>query len=88
VRGSPTNLNTAEFCNPRVDELIHEAEAAQVRNPARGADLWQRADRETVDQAPWVPLLSGVGTDVLSARIGNYQHNPEWAVLLDQLWVR
>jgi peptide/nickel transport system substrate-binding protein len=88
VPGSATNLNTAEFCDPRVDELIHEAEAAQVRDPARGAALWQRADRETVDQAPWVPLLSGVSTDVLSARIGNYQHNPEWTVLLDQLWVR
>lgn len=82
------NLNTAEFCDPHIDSLIHQAEATQVRDPARGAALWQAADRKTVNQAPWVPLLNDVGTDVLSERTGNYEHNPEWSVLLDQLWVR
>jgi peptide/nickel transport system substrate-binding protein len=88
VPGSDTNLNTAQFCHPPLDRLIHEAEAKQVRDPAGGASLWQRADREAMSQAPWAPLLNNVGTDVLSSRTGNYQHNPEWSVLLDQLWVR
>jgi hypothetical protein len=26
--------------------------------------------------------------DLLSGRTGNYQHNPVWGVLLDQLWVQ
>ena len=88
VPASPTNLNTAELCDPRLDALIHQAKVTQVRDPARGAALWQAADRRAVDQAPWAPLLNNVGTDVLSAHTGNYQHNPEWAVLVDQLWVR
>ena len=88
VPGSPTNLNTAELCDPRLDALIHRAEATQVRNPARGAVRWQQADRRAVDLAPWVPLLNNVATDVLARGTGNYQHNPEWSVLLDQLWVR
>ncbi|MGN6380958.1 MAG: ABC transporter substrate-binding protein [Gaiellales bacterium] len=88
VPGSPTNLNTSELCDPKLDALIHQAEATQVRNPARGAVLWQRADHRTVDLAPWAPILNNVGTDVLSTRIGDYQHNPEWTVLLGQLWVR
>jgi peptide/nickel transport system substrate-binding protein len=88
VPGSQTNLNTAELCDPRLDSLIRKAEATQVRDPAGGARDWQKADRRAVDLAPWAPLLNPVGTDVVSARTGNYQHNPEWSVLLDQLWVR
>ena len=88
VPGSITNLNTAEFCDPVFDGLIHQAESVQVRDPAHGAALWQQADREAVDKAPWAPIVSGAGVDVVSARVGNYQRNPEWSVLLDQLWVR
>jgi ABC-type transport system substrate-binding protein/class 3 adenylate cyclase len=88
VPGTVGNLNSAEFCDPRLDRLISQAEATQVRNPARGAQLWQAADRAAVNQAPWAPLLNDVTTDVLSPRAHNYQHNPEWSTLLDQLWVR
>ena len=88
VPGSTRNLNTAELCDPTLDGLIDSAEAVQVRDPARGAARWQAADRRAVDLAAWVPLLNGVTTDVLSERTGNYQHNAEWSVLLDQLWVR
>jgi len=35
-----------------------------------------------------VPLFNPKLTDVVSQRVGNYQHNPQWGVLLDQLWVR
>lgn len=87
VPGDDRNLNTSEFCDPKMDNLMRQAEAVQVRNPGLGAQLWQRADREAVDQAPWVPLINGAGIDVLSSRTGNYQWNPEWSVLLDQLWV-
>ena len=88
VPGSINNLNTSELCDPQLDHLIHQAEAVQVDNPARGAALWQSADRRAVDLATWVPLLNDVSTDVLSTRTGNYQNNSEWSVLLDQLWVR
>jgi peptide/nickel transport system substrate-binding protein len=88
VPGSVTNLNTAELCDSRLDSRIHDAEAVQSSDSAHGAELWQEADREAVDQAPWAPLLNDVGTDVLASGVGNYQHNPEWSILLDQLWVR
>jgi len=87
VPHSTTNLNTAELCDATLDGLIDKAEAVQVRDPARGAVLWQAADQRSVDLAAWVPLLTEVSTNVLSARVGNYQHNAEWNVLLDQLWV-
>jgi ABC-type transport system substrate-binding protein len=50
--------------------------------------LWQQADQEAVNQAPWVPLVNGLGLDVISHRVGNYQHNSQWGALLDQLWVK
>jgi ABC-type transport system substrate-binding protein len=81
-------VNPADrFCDPHLDSLVRDAEAAQATDPTRAVQLWQRADREAVDQAPWVPLTNTLGLDVVSARVGNYQHNPHWGILLDQLWV-
>ena len=46
-------------------------------------------DRQTVDQAPWVPLVNPKTVDVLSKRAGNYQYSPAGlGMLIDQLWVR
>jgi ABC-type transport system substrate-binding protein/class 3 adenylate cyclase len=84
---NPSNPNTSEFCDPTMDRLARRAEAVQERDPAQGARLWQTADRKAVDLAPWVPLIKPVSIDVLSSRTGNYQWNPQWSVLLDQLWV-
>ncbi len=88
VPGSDANLNTSELCDPELDHLIKQAEAVQARDPARGAALWQEADRRAVNLAVWVPVSNDVATDVVAARVGNYQNNAEWSVLLDQLWVR
>jgi ABC-type transport system substrate-binding protein/class 3 adenylate cyclase len=84
----PANQNTAELCDPRLDQLVRKAEAVQISDPAKASALWQEADREAVDQAPWVPLVNNLGLDVVSDRAGNYQRNPQWGALLDQLWVR
>ena len=50
--------------------------------------LWGRIDRQLVDLAPWVPLFDSTWTDFVSKRVGNYEYNPQWHTLLDQLWVR
>jgi len=34
-----------------------------------------------------VPLYNPRAVVVLSARVGNYQFNPYWTLLIDQLWV-
>ena len=34
------------------------------------------------------PLTNELGVDVIGAGVGNYQHNPQTGILLDQLWVR
>jgi YVTN family beta-propeller protein len=85
----PGNSNDAEFCDPRIDRQIEQALAEQATNPDAARGLWERVDRQTVDQAPWVPLVNAKVVDVLSKRVGNYQYTlAGLGVLIDQLWVR
>ena len=75
-------------CNPRIDRWVGQALAKQATNPDAARRLWQRIDRQTVDQAPWVPLVNPKVVDVLSKRVGNYQYSLQGGMLIDQLWVR
>jgi peptide/nickel transport system substrate-binding protein len=68
-------------------DRIERALTAQATDPEAARGLWERIDRQIVDQAPWVPLVNPKVVDVLSKRVGNYQYNP-YGVLIDQLWVR
>jgi len=58
------------------------------RRGNRTNQLWARVDREIVNHAPVVPLFTLKNADIVSERVGNYQYNPQWGVLIDQLWVR
>jgi ABC-type transport system substrate-binding protein/DNA-binding SARP family transcriptional activator/streptogramin lyase len=86
--GNPASMNAAEFCNPHIDVQVTQALALQARNPGAAAALWARIDHQIVSQAPWVPIYNPRSLVVLSARAGNYQFDPYWSVLIDQLWVR
>ena len=88
IPANPGNLNTAEFCDPPIDAQAEQALADQVGDPAAAAGQWAAIDHELVDQAPWVPLYNPRDLTVLSARTGNYQFQPYWNLLIDQLWVR
>jgi YVTN family beta-propeller protein len=77
-----------EFCNPTIDAEIARARALQVSDPRAASKLWSKIDREIVDLAPWVVESNAQNVDFVSRRVGNYQVNPEWGVLVDQLWVR
>lgn len=87
IPGSPLNLNAAEFCNRRIDAQVQQALVLQPRNPNAAASLWARIDREIADLAPWVPIYNPRSLIMLSARVGNYQFDPYWSLLIDQLWV-
>jgi peptide/nickel transport system substrate-binding protein len=63
------------------------AGAVQLSDPAASAPLWAKVDQEATLDAPWLPLLTQGGVDFVSKRVGNYQHNPLYQILLDQLWV-
>ena len=76
------------FCHPGIDRRMDRADQLQMSNPQAAARLWVRVDREVTSLAPWVPFVSLNTADFTSARVGDYQYNPIWGILLDQLWVR
>jgi peptide/nickel transport system substrate-binding protein len=82
------SANAAAFCDPAIDREIARAQSLQTSDPERASRLWAKVDHDVVDQAPWVAFANGVAFLYRSNRVGNYQFNPQWGVLLDQLWVR
>jgi peptide/nickel transport system substrate-binding protein len=84
LKGSGVNISG--FCDAKIDRLA--AKAGAEPSPAAAGDAWARVDRAIVDQAPAVPLYTLRAVDFVSKRVGDYVYNPEYGVLLDQLWVR
>jgi peptide/nickel transport system substrate-binding protein len=60
----------------------------QAEDQDAGAQAWAQVDRAATDLAPWVPTITPRNVDLVSKRVGNYQHHRLFGVLLDQLWVR
>jgi ABC-type transport system substrate-binding protein len=79
--------NWTRFCDPKIDAQIARLEKEEPADPAATAGLAAKIDREIVNRAPWVPLVTPRFVDLTSPRVGNYQVS-NGAVLLDQLWVR
>lgn len=79
-------INVSQFCNRRLEALVARARATS--DAAAAGEAWSRVDRLLVDEAPAIPLYTLSQADLVSKRVGNYIYNPEFGVLLDQLWVR
>jgi YVTN family beta-propeller protein len=87
VPNSAANENTAQYCSRELEGKIEGALRLQATDPAAAGSAWAAVDRHIVDQAPAIPLLVPEGIDLVSRRVGNYQHHPVWGVVLSQLWV-
>ncbi len=85
---APEQTNLSEFCDPHIDAKIKQALEAQAVDPTGSGELWAQIDHDLADEAPLVPLHTPKVHGLVSQRVGNYQYNPQWGVLLDQLWVR
>lgn len=83
-----TNPNWSEFCDPRLDRQIQSALDAEDTNSSAAPQLWAQADRRLTDQAPLVPLVNPTQLDLVSRRVGDYENDPQYGVLIDQMWVR
>jgi YVTN family beta-propeller protein len=85
---APFNLNASGYCDHAVDRQIQRASQLESTNAAAANRAWQGIDRTVTDAAPWIPLANPTAVDFVAARVGNYQRNPSFGVLLDELWVR
>ena len=84
----PVTSNWARFCDPHVDALARQAQAAQATDPAAARRLWAQADHIVTDQAPYVPVGNVPPAGFVSSRVGNYQISPVYGLLPGQMWVR
>ena len=86
--GSFQVANRAKFCDPGIDAETQRARRLQFTNPRAANRQWAKIERAIMRQAPWVPMINPKLIDYVSRRVGDYQYNPEWGMLIDQLWVR
>ena len=87
--GNPdATLNASLFCDQRVEHALAAARHVQAEDPSRAPLAWARVDRLVTDLAPWAVAWSKRDFYFVSKRVGDYQYNPQWSILLGQLWVR
>ena len=80
--------NASEYCDPAFDKQVAHAASLQATDLLAADGLWARLDRELTNLAIWLPTVIPNEVDLISRRVGDYQYNPVWGVLLDQLWLR
>jgi peptide/nickel transport system substrate-binding protein len=85
---SDASPNIAAFCDKSIQAKMDQAETTGVTDANAANDIWAQVDHSMTDQAAWVDLYNPKQIDFLSKRVGNYQWNPQWYILIDQLWVK
>ena len=74
-------------CNPRLDRRMQRADALQLSDSRRAAELWTRIDHEIVNNAYWVTTVNGHEPELVSRRLKNYQYSPVGDFIADQVWL-
>jgi YVTN family beta-propeller protein len=83
-----SGANVGNFCDHGIDAQMRRASRLQTTDPTGAAELWARIDHTLTDRAPWVPLVTTPSIKFVSERVGNFQYNPQWGPLFDQMWVK
>jgi peptide/nickel transport system substrate-binding protein len=83
-----TGLNMGGFCDHSLDASIASALSSETASPGIASQQWAAIDRKVADSAPVIPISNSLAWDFVAGRVGNYQNNPQWGMLVDQLWVR
>ncbi|HEY2552731.1 MAG TPA: ABC transporter substrate-binding protein [Streptosporangiaceae bacterium] len=86
--GSDASPNIAAFCDKSINSKIVKAETEEATNPSGAASLWTQVDHGLTAQAPWVDMYNPKQIDILSSNVQGYQWNPQWYILIDQLWLK
>jgi len=85
--GCGANFNVTGFCSPAIDRRIEDARSLQITDPGSSNRAWSEIEHDLVDAAALVPLANPISTFVVSERAGNVQINPQFGLLLSQIWV-
>jgi peptide/nickel transport system substrate-binding protein len=84
---SDASPNIAAFCDKSIQSQMDKALSLGQTNPTEANNIWAQVDHAVTDQAPWVDLFNPKQIDFLSKNVHGYQWNPQWYILIDQLWL-
>jgi len=87
AKNSDASPNIAAFCDKSIQAQISKAESEEAADPSAASALWTTIDHEDTLQAPWVDLYNPKQIDFLASNVHNYEWNPQWYILIDQLWL-
>lgn len=85
---SGSQPNISEFCNAKAQALMNRALAKGATNRRAANKLWSQADRVVTNQAPMVVMFNPSVVNFVSKRLGHFQYNPQWGLLMDRAWVK
>ena len=80
--------NISGYCNKAAEDKASQAKALEQTDPTRALQQWALVDRTLTDDAAFVTLGNQRGTQVVSAKVGNYLGRPGLGAVVSQLWVR
>jgi peptide/nickel transport system substrate-binding protein len=76
-------FNSGYYSNPEVDELLEEARTATDQE--RRAELYRQMQEIVHEDAPWVFVANWVQNAVTNDRVENFQLEPSFFLLLDEV---
>ena len=88
VPKSPENENLAEFCDPALDAKMDRASSLQAQDHPRRRCSGRRSSVISSPRRRSCRRRTGGTSTSSPSCVGNYQYNPQWGVLLSQLWVK
>jgi ABC-type transport system substrate-binding protein/class 3 adenylate cyclase len=75
-------------CDPALDRKLRVTAQLQSRSPRAANEAWARLERQVIDRAIIVPVITQNAADFVSKRVRNYQRHPIFGMLISQVWVR
>jgi peptide/nickel transport system substrate-binding protein len=78
----------AGFCSRPLDAQVRKAGVLEATDPVAANHLWAQIDEAIVNAAPAVMAFNPTDVTFVSKRVGDYEHNPIYQVMFDQLWVQ
>ena len=85
--GCGVSWNVTGYCDEAIDRRIEEARSLQTTDPGSANRAWSEIEHDLVDGAALVPVANPISTFLVSERTGNVQINPQFGLLLSQIWV-
>jgi YVTN family beta-propeller protein len=86
--GCAGGLSNGYYCSPSLDREMRAASLLELGSPRSADAAWTDVDHRLADHAVWVPTVDLRAVELVSPRLRNYQYNPVWGFLADQVWLR